>query len=274
MTREQPLRNPTPRGKVPHGKPRPRHRPLTAAQKKELVEYFEQCASRLDVIETTRTPSGQILDWIDIRSQNSKGNIATPPPVPKINGAYFRGRAAKMARFELQENGKHGPEGTVPVLRADVKKLRFNKTLQDYLSKHGQRVVVHSIDGHTFEQPEIGGPHDYAATAQAVTCLGGEGFISLFDPYTAHSDEFSLAQIGISAISKSGKQTVEAGWQEYRDINGDWVPHLFIFYTTNGYSAQGDNKGGYNQRVKGWVQFSNAVFPGAISNHVSTPGGA
>lgn len=273
-TRERPLTNPAPRGKVPRRKPQPRQRALTAAQKKELIEYVEHCASRLHVIETTRTPSGQILDWIDIYSQHPRGVIATPPPAPKINAGRFRGRETKMARFELQDKAKRGPEGTVPVLRTDIKKLRFNKTLQEYLSKHGQRTVTHNIDGHTFEQPEAGGPHDYAATSQTVTCVGGEGSISLFDPYTAHSDEFSLSQIALLASSKSGRQTVEAGWQEFWDINGDWIPHLFVFYTINGYSKQGDNLGGYNQKVKGWVQHSNAVYPGAISNHVSTPGGA
>ena len=128
---------------------------------------------------------------------------------------------------------------------------------------------------HPFEQPEVGGPHDYGATAQSVDCLGGEGFISLFDPYTAHSDEFSLSQIGLEGNRETGgRQTVEAGWQEYRDKYGDWIPHLFVFYTTNGYSKSGENIGGYNREVKGWVQYSSSVYPGATSSNVSTPGGA
>jgi hypothetical protein len=259
---------------MPRRKPQSKHRDLTAKQKKELIQYFEHRAARLRVIETTRTPSGQILDWIDIHSQHPKGEIATPPPPLELNPGHTRGRATKQARFELQEGGQRGPEGTVPVLRTDTQKLRFNKTLQEFLSKHGHRTATHYIDGHPIEQPEIGGPHDYGATSQRVNCLGGEGFISLFDPYTAYSDEFSLAQIGIQADSKGGRQTVEAGWQEYRDKYGDWVPHLFVYYTTNGYLKEGKNIGGYNQEVQGWVQHSSSVFPGAISNHVSTPGGA
>src|SRR5205814_10051110 len=69
-------------------------------------------------------------------------------------------------------------------------------------------------------------------------------------------------------------QTVEAGWQEYRDLYGDWVPHLFTYYTTNNYTDDGDNKGGYNRDVDGWVQYSGSIFPGTIFTPTSTRGGA
>lgn len=40
-------------------------------------------------------------------------------------------------------------------------------------------------------------------------------------------------------------QTVEAGWIVYPDrFGGDYNPHLFTYYTTNGYGKEGDNIGG------------------------------
>ena len=42
------------------------------------------------------------------------------------------------------------------------------------------------------------------------------------------------------AGSGAGLQTVEVGAQTYRDLYGDWNPHLFIFYTTNGYTQSGN----------------------------------
>src|SRR5437764_365706 len=100
------MKNPTPRGDVP---PRPSQRKTvepSAAEQRELVQYFEQRAARLPVRETTETPSGQILDWIDIRSQQPRGDIATPPPAPKISEASLDGRTTQGARFELQESGR------------------------------------------------------------------------------------------------------------------------------------------------------------------------
>jgi hypothetical protein len=106
-----------------------------------------------------------------------------------------------------------------------------------------------------------------------VTCYGGEGYFAAFDPYSQWSDEFSLLQIAVVRGSGDNKQTVEAGWQQYRDLYGDWVPHFFVYYTTNGYTDNGDDIGGYNQDVDGWVQYSDTVYPEAVSSPNSTRGG-
>jgi len=89
------------------------------------------------------------------------------------------------------------------------------------------------------------------AHVASILCFSGEGQLSCFDPYTETSDDFSFIQIGLSNSDLGFLQTIEAGSQECHDITGDWVPHLFINYTTNGYSDDGDNKGGYNIDVDG-----------------------
>ena len=122
--------------------------------------------------------------------------------------------------------------------------------------------------------PGSGGGHEYAFTSQAVTCYGGEGYPSAFDPYTQWEEEFSLMQIALARGSGNGQQTVEAGWQNYRDLYGDWVPHLFVYYTTNGYTDNDDDEGGYNEDVDGWVQYDDSVYPEAISSPNSTRGGS
>ena len=112
------LKNPDTRHKVPRRKPPVARKALTSAQRAELVEYFERRNAKLEVVATTRTPSGQVLDWIEIRSQHPARKIATPPPALSIAPAKQRGRATRFARFELQEEGcKRGPDGTVPILR-------------------------------------------------------------------------------------------------------------------------------------------------------------
>ncbi|HLZ80267.1 MAG TPA: neprosin family prolyl endopeptidase, partial [Ktedonobacteraceae bacterium] len=83
----------------------------------------------------------------------------------------------------------------------------------------------------------------------------------------------SLIQIGLSNNDLGFLQTVEAGWQELQDLSGDWVPHLFTYYTTNGYSDDSDNKGGYNTDVDGWVQHDDTIFPGTTFTPYSTRGG-
>jgi Neprosin len=113
----------------------------------------------------------------------------------------------------------------------------------------------------------------YAYSGQSILCFGGEGQLSCFDPYVESSDDFSLIQIGLSNSNLGFKQTVEAGRQEFQDLTGDWVPHLFTFYTTNGYSDQDNDIGGYNKDVDGWVQYDDKVFPGTTFTPYSTRGG-
>ena len=246
--------------------------------KEEYLAYFQNRQTRLEIVKTTRTPSGQILDWVPIESQIAGGRrkLATPPSeaVPLELGS---GRQrVKPVQFELERSdAERGPEGTVPVPRRDLKKLRFGKPLREHLSKHGHRSYEMFIDDRDSVQvPADGNAHEYGYSSQWVTCYGAEGNLAAFDPYVYRSDEFSLLQVALARGSGSSKQTVEAGWQEYRDLYGDWVPHLFVFYTTNGYTSSGDNKGGYNRDVDGWVQYSNVVYPEAVSSPNSTRGGA
>ncbi len=51
------------------------------------------------------------------------------------------------------------------------------------------------------------------------------------------------------------------------------MTHLFVYYTTNGYTSSGDNIGGYNQDVQGWVQYSPYIYPEALSFPLSSFGG-
>jgi hypothetical protein len=102
--------------------------------------------------------------------------------------------------------------------------------------------------------------------------LGTEGIINTWRPYVQWSNEFSLGQLWLVRGNGIGLQTVEVGAQTYFDIYHDWNPHLFIFYTTNNYTKFGNNIGGYNRDVEGWVQSSAVAYPG-MRVAESIPGG-
>jgi len=260
---------------------RPRGRKVkdaTASKRnqEEIRDYFKTRLERLEVVKTTRTPSGQTLDWVAIESQVARGKIADPPS-DSIRLKPVRGRRAEEpVKFELEQaEAVRGPAGTVPVVRKNLQRVPSWKSLEQYLSKHGRRTyTIETEDGHKIEVPADGSVHDYASTQQSVTAYGTEGALSAFDPYTEWSDEFSLLQLGLIRGSGNGRQTVEVGWQEDRDLYGDWVPHLFVFYTTNGYSKSGDKIGGYNRDVDGWVQYSSSIFPETAFGPTSIRGGA
>lgn len=277
MATARPLINPERRLNV-KARRRPKAPVVDVARNKaELREYFASRRKRLDVVATTRTPSGQVLDWVPIESQLKRGQkLATPPPEPaRLDFGTGRTRQRPVI-FELEDAvAARGPKGTVPIVRRDLALLRGVRSLDDHLRKHGHRTYEMFIDERdSVHVPADGTAHEYGYSSQWVTAYGAEGHLAAFSPYTYRSDEFSLLQVALARGSGSGKQTIEAGWQDYRDLYGDWKPHLFVFYTTNGYTKSGDDIGGYNRDVDGWVQYSNVVYPEARSSPNSVRGGA
>ncbi len=99
--------------------------------------------SSLEIVATTRTPSGQLLDWVPIESQLKSGKIATPPPDRDIVIPRGKRRAA-LAKFELETRAaKRGPTENVLILRKDLSKIRVVRSLGEYLSKHGRSPGQH-----------------------------------------------------------------------------------------------------------------------------------
>lgn len=258
---------------------------LAAERLDEVRQYFKDRQAQREVVTVTTTPLGQMLDWVPVESLVREGKVADPPEelgvdLRSINTipADDQGkeiRPVELVEFELTREGvPRGPRGTVPLVRRDLDRISTGKSLQDLLAKHGRamRLQPESAGGDV-ALPEDGTVHKYAYSAQWVTCYGCDGNINAWDPYGEWPDEFTLGQTALARGSGGSKQTVEAGHQQYRDLYGDWVPHLFIFYTTNGYTSSGDNKGGYNQDVAGWVQVSSSIYPEALSSPVSVFGG-
>ena len=80
-------------------------------------------------------------------------------------------------------------------------------------------------------------------------------------------------QCGLQNADGNGVlQSLEAGWTVDRGLNGDWSPHIFTYFTTNGYSQDGFFIGGYNQQF-GWIQYDSNIYPGIGISDVSVIGG-
>jgi hypothetical protein len=101
--------------------------------------------------------------------------------------------------------------------------------------------------------------HDYMH--QTVYNLGGNSNINIWNPgvATIWGQVMSLSQVWYLGVSAKGAvQSVEAGWQVYPGRLGDANPHLFVYFTPDGY-----NTGCYDHVCIGFVQSSSRIFPGA-----------
>jgi hypothetical protein len=237
----------------------------------EISKWFHARQSQLKAVKTTRTPSGQILDWVPIESQYTHGKIATaPPPLPLPP----TGRDLAAVRFELHgDNAERGPAGTVPILRKSLAALHETRSLKEYLSKRGGSLVNRSRRNKSPADPVAGGYFHVISGQSTNQLYGCEGWLNVWNPYVETSTDHSIMQCGLQNYDNPQLQSLEAGWTVDQSLNGDWLSHLFTYYTTNGYSQEGDNLGGYNTDVDGWVQYNSNVYPGAVLDGISTQGG-
>jgi hypothetical protein len=220
---------------------------VQAEHVEEVRQYLRDRQARREVVASTRTPLGQMIEWVP-----SAEKVADPPdedtvglglPEGPADGREFR--RVEAARFELEtDSADVGPLGTVPVLHVDPEAITWTRTLQEFLAKDGRILRMRPDgEGDGLLSPEDETTHKYASSAQWVDCFGTEGNINAWDPYVQRDVEFSLGQTALARGRDASKQTVEAGHQEYRQKYGDWLPHLFVFYTTNGGSSGGATGG-------------------------------
>jgi hypothetical protein len=90
----------------------------------------------------------------------------------------------------------------------------------------------------------------YADAAQLATASGAFASITVEQPVVGPQDFHSNAEI--AAESLDGKQIVEIGWIVDHNLNGDGLPHLFVFHWIDGVDTC------YNGC--GWVPLARAPF--------------
>ncbi len=246
----------------------------------ELVAWLEARQARLKIVKTTKTPSGQTLDWIPVESQDPAGRIASPPPAISANHEPVdKLRPTKPLHFELTNpKVERGPAGTVPLVRPDISRLTRTIPLKDFLRKPpgGRR----GQPSPPKEPPGISNQLNYfhAQSLGTATVFGCEFIMNVWAPaiglpVPVPGDDHSILQTWLLDSPKPIKETVEGGWTVDLQLNGDVLPHVFTYFTTNGYAKDGDNLGGYNSLNAGWHQVALFPFPGALLTPNSQIGG-
>jgi hypothetical protein len=232
------------------------------ARGERIRQYFEERLARLEIVATTKTRSGQVIDWIPIESQAPDGKIFEPPLELADEKLERDARGTKLelskaprgvdrsAATELQlDPGLLGPQGTVPVVRFDVESyLKNARILPDNPANILQKLPP--------PDPESNDRY-YGVWQRFGTVFGSGGRINIWNVGGPNSGETSIAQTAV--IRGTPMQAIEAGKIEYPGINSN-RPYFFVYYRTND-GATGDWVGGYDTSVDGWIQYSSSVAP-------------
>lgn len=242
------------------------------ARRVRITNYFDNLQKRYEVIATTTTKSGQIIDWIKPESQVPGGKIATPPTEnamkisrheTELENPYLKyelpkqlkalKRAERQAMTELQlDKSAMGPKGTVPIVRFNVDS--YLKENPDYLPKDPREII-------SKVPPPAPASNDryYAVWQRFADNYGSLGRINIWNTTGPVGGETSIAQVAV--IRGTPMQAIEAGKIETAGFSPSKRPVFFTYFRTNG-GASGDWVGGYNHLVDGWIQVSGSVAPG------------
>jgi hypothetical protein len=227
-------------------------------------EWLNNRQKLLKITKTTTTPTGQTLDWVPIESQIEGKPLPTPPPDEPSHIPVPSEKAKTGIDFDI---GEAGPVGHVPILRPDI----TGKTLDEL-------VAIRHKGGK--KKPTDPNPFGYfhAKSVQWSQVYGCDARLNIWDPKinipSSPGDDHSISQLWLQNYQKPELQSIEAGWTVDKGLNGDEYPHLFIYYTTNGYSKDGNNIGGYNRLESGWVQYNPTIYPNIpLTSMISVQGG-
>jgi hypothetical protein len=126
------------------------------------------------------------------------------------------------------------PEGTIPIRRVTMEQLTRFRLLRDFFRKADPA------------------PHFYAYGEQKVKNFGASANVNIWMPNVVGKG-MSLSQLWCASGPADKAQIVEVGWQVQPQTYGDPFPHLFIYWTPDGYKTGCYNLcGAFVQTNKNW----------------------
>ena len=266
---------------APRAESRVAHEDAFSEMREHILGLYEGVEAPHSFMDET----GAIFDCIPVEQQPSlRGSAeAVPvapdlPPPPDQRGEIPAGvadqdeRRDNLAdsaltpdRSDAYGNVMHCPEGTIPMRRVTLEDLTRFETLQDFFAK-GPRGAARPP--RMTEPTTVAPTHRWAHAYQIVDNGGGHSFLNIWQPAIGANQIFSLSQHWYTAGSSAGVQTIECGWQVYPALYGDARPHLFTYWTADGYNKTGC----YNLTCSAFVQTSSTFAPG-MAVGPARPGG-
>ncbi len=240
-------------------------------ERARMERYIAEYISRDDVVTTIELSSYELIDCVALDKQPAlrrpelRGHKLRfePPSSPKdepeeissiLLGDPVQADRLTTPKLEYGTRVKTCPERTVPLRRLTMEILDNFETLEDFFRAR----PPHTLTGPTSQ-------HQYAYSYIFVDNWGAQSTLNVWSPYTERASEFSLSQIAVTRGSGSNKETVEAGWQKFRDLYGDYRPRLFIYFTPDNYGSGGC----YNLTCSAFVQVNNSVYIGGGFTNIS-----
>lgn len=251
--------------------------PIRVVSNAELDAMKSYVAERSDpriVVKSIVLNDREQVDCVDMRLQHGfSKRILTIAAPPEEAPSVAKSASSPADSEAIQEYGAHSetcPVGSIPRLRLRIEELQRFRTLRDYMKKVPSHLSNRAGDSAMSLATGPTDLHQHAVARQHVSNIGAEGVLNLWSPYTGLASEFSLSQLWVMGGDGDDAETVEAGWQVFKDMYGDSRARLFIYFTPDNYGSGGC----YNLTCNGFVQVDNSVAIGTAWSAYSSRGGA
>lgn len=246
-----------------------------------MKQHLDSLYDAKDIRHHYRSPQGDDIDCVDIYRQPALRQPGMEKHVIQFAPSTFPKESAPSTAapdsadahqpvqaelaFSVDATGavQRCPQGTIPILRLSLDTLKRFESLEDF-----RRKVPSHLAGDSARTGSTAS-HQYAAYYQNVDNLGAESTLNLWNPAVELASEFSLSQIWVGRGTGAATETVEVGWQNYRNLYGDNNSRLFIYFTPDNYGPGGC----YNLTCGAFVQTDTSVVIGGAFAAYSTSGG-
>lgn len=237
----------------------------------KIDAHIKNLKANVVVKKTLVDGSGKKISCVDIYNQPALNN-------PLLQGHQIQMQASPELRKilpNIKENDATSscPTGSVSMQLPTNEDVARAGSLNKFLSKYGidNSIDSTSISYSNIPKPSING-HEYAAYGQAVNAIAAQSTFNIWKPLVEAND-MSLTQLWLAGGSGSATQTVEVGIQVLPSKYGDYLPHLFIYYTADNYNKSGC----YNLDCSGFIKTSDilpigGVIPSSVSGGTQVEG--
>jgi hypothetical protein len=266
---------PDPTDKSAPDQPASEDRVQNAEERAKMEKYVADLQATKKVLKTFAGAEGETIDCVDIYAQPAlrrtgmEGHAVQLEPStkpPEVTENLSRDQRVQAPNQLFNLTGQTCPDKSAPMARLTMDTLKRFRTLDEFFEKQFADI----------EKPTGGGggsgsaTHEYATAGRSIDNWGAEGIFNVWSPYNEKPGEFSLSQMWVARGDGAPRETVEAGWQKYHDLYGDWRSHLFIYFTPDNYGSGGC----YNLSCNGFVQVNNTIYIGGGFANYSVENGA
>ncbi|XP_009143018.1 uncharacterized protein LOC103866790 [Brassica rapa] len=226
-------------------------------------------------LKSIKSPDGDIIDCVHMKNHpiydhplfKNHTIQMRPSSFPKEwNNESLNTQNKSNVMTQLWRTIGRCPKNSIPIIRTRREDILQAKSIRTYGKKEPNSFPQPKPDN----KPRTNRTHSYSILVTKGRFHGAKATISLWKPYVQTLREFSLAQIWLASGTSRDTNTIEAGWQVYKSLYGDYNPRYFIYWTADGYQ----DTGCYNLKCPGFVHVSQDFAIGATVSPVSSVGGA